>query len=68
AAGLEVVNRAIARGEIHADADPELVLDGVYGPLYLRLLFGHAPLDEPSIRQLIDQLLNGITRHAPTPG
>ena len=60
-AGLEVVNRAIARGEIHADADPELVLDGVYGPLYLRLLFGHAPLDEPSLRQLIDQVLNGLT-------
>jgi len=65
AAGIEVVNRARARGEIRSDADPELVLDGVYGPLYLRLFFGHAPLDEQSLRQLIDQVLNGL---APTSG
>jgi len=61
AAGLEVVNRAVARGEIRPDGDPELVLDGVYGPLYLRLLFGHAPLDEESLRHLVDQVINGLT-------
>jgi len=66
AAGLEVVNRARARGEIHADADAELVLDSVYGPLYLRLLFGHAPLDEQSLRHLVDQVINGLIRPART--
>lgn len=65
AAGLVVVNRAKERGEIRADVDSELVLDGVYGPLYLRLLFGHAPLDERSLRELIEQVLNGLLR--PTP-
>lgn len=67
AAGLVVVNRAKERGQIRADADPELVLDGVYGPLYLRLLFGHAPLDESSLRQLIDQVLNGLIQPEPDP-
>lgn len=67
-AGLAVVNRARARGEIRADADPELVLDGVYGPLYLRLLFGHAPLDEQSLRSLVNQVLDGLTRPACTSG
>lgn len=61
AAGLEVVNRAMGRGEIRTDVDPELVLHGVYGPLYLRLLFGHAPLDEDSLRHVVDQVINGLT-------
>lgn len=60
AAGLAVVNRAKARGEISVNADPNLVLDGVYGPLYLRLLFGHAPLDEPLLRQLVNRVLDGV--------
>ncbi len=67
AAGLDVVNRAKARGEIDLDADSELVLDGVYGPLYLRLLFGHAPLDADSLRRLVDQVLDGITRSTGAP-
>ncbi|MFI8566056.1 TetR/AcrR family transcriptional regulator [Rhodococcus sp. NPDC078407] len=59
AAGVEVIERAMARNELPADTDPELVLDGVYGPLYLRLLFGHAPLDEPSLRQIVAQVFDG---------
>jgi AcrR family transcriptional regulator len=58
-AGVEVIERAMARNELPADTDPELVLDGVYGPLYLRLLFGHAPLDESSLRQIVAQVFDG---------
>ena len=58
-AGGEVIERAMARNELPADTDPELVLDGVYGPLYLRLLFGHAPLDESSLRQIVAQVFDG---------
>lgn len=67
AAGRDIVNRARTRGEIRSDADPDLVLDGVYGPVYLRLLFGHAPLDEQALRQIVDQVLQGIAppRRAP---
>lgn len=65
AAGTEVVERARIRGEIDEGTDPDLVLDGVYGPLYLRLLFGHAPLDEESIRPLVDQVLRGVSPAAP---
>lgn len=61
AAGRDVVNRARTRGEIRDDTDPDLVLDGVYGPVYLRLLFGHAPLDEQALRQIVDQVLEGLT-------
>src|SRR6266700_3356803 len=41
-----LLQQAIAKGEIRADLDPDAVLDLLYGPLYLRLLLKHAPLDE----------------------
>ncbi|WP_158252771.1 TetR/AcrR family transcriptional regulator [Cryobacterium sp. N21] len=60
--GREVLFRATERGELRADLDLEVVLDGLYGPVYLRLLFGHGPLDRPTIETLIDQVLQGIAR------
>ncbi len=65
ARGREVLRRGIERGELRADLDLELVLDGVYGPLYLRLLYRHLPPSRPEIEKLIDQLLTGIA--APPP-
>jgi AcrR family transcriptional regulator len=41
-----MVERAIARGEIPAGSDPELILDMLFGPLYHRFLHGHLPLNE----------------------
>jgi AcrR family transcriptional regulator len=41
-----IVERAIARGEIPAASDPELILDMLYGPLYHRYLHGHLPLSD----------------------
>lgn len=64
-AGRGALARARERGEISSDTDLELVLDGVYGPLYLRLLFGHAPLDDASLNQLVDQVLDGLTPRGP---
>lgn len=61
-AGREVLQRAVDRGELRADCDSELVLDVIYGPIYLRLLFGHAPLGRPDIEQLVDRALQGETR------
>lgn len=37
---------AMKNGEIRRDLNPDTVLDLLYGPLYLRLLLKHAPLDE----------------------
>ena len=37
---------AMKNGEIRSDLDPDAVLDLLYGPLYLRLLLKHGPLDE----------------------
>jgi AcrR family transcriptional regulator len=45
-----IFERAIARGEIPAASDPELIMDLLYGPLYHRYLNGHLPLDESFAR------------------
>jgi AcrR family transcriptional regulator len=45
-----VVERSIARGEIPAGSDPELILDLLYGPLYHRYLNGHLSLSDAFAR------------------
>lgn len=53
-------HRAVGRGEIPADTDIEVALDLLYGPLYHRLLHGHAPLNDRFTRDVIDMALGGI--------
>jgi AcrR family transcriptional regulator len=57
---LETLRAGIARGEIRADTDLEVALDQLFGPVYTRLLFGHAPLDDSLPRVLSGQLMDGI--------
>jgi AcrR family transcriptional regulator len=56
-----VFRRAIERGEIAADTNVEVALDVVFGPVYHRLLHGHAPLDERFVSDVIDTALGGIS-------
>jgi AcrR family transcriptional regulator len=58
--GAELLRRAIDRGELRPDTDVELALDLVYGPLYHRLLHGHAPLNERFLNDLVDTVLAGL--------
>jgi hypothetical protein len=60
AQAAEVFRRAIERGEIPADTKIEVVLDLIYGPIYHRLLHGHAPLNERFVRDVVDAVLGGI--------
>ena len=55
-----VFRRAIERGEIPADTKIEVALDLLYGPLYHRLLHGHAPLTGRFAQDVIDMALSGI--------
>ncbi len=55
-----VFRRAIERGEIPVGTNIEVALDLVYGPLYHRLLHGHAPLDDRFVCDAIDMALTGI--------
>lgn len=49
-----LLRQAIKNGEIRADLDPDTVLDLLYGPLYLRLLLKHAPLDEKFVNSVFE--------------
>jgi AcrR family transcriptional regulator len=55
-----IFGRAIERGEIPPGLDLEVALDLIYGPLYHRLLQGHAPLDDAFVQAAIDLALTGI--------
>jgi AcrR family transcriptional regulator len=53
--------RAIDRGEIPADTDIEVALDLIYGPIYHRLLHGHARLTDRFVQAVVDSALAGLT-------
>lgn len=58
--GRMLLQQAAEAGEIRPDADLEIVLDQIYGPLFFRLLMGHAPLDAGFVEGLIGSLLVGL--------
>jgi AcrR family transcriptional regulator len=60
-AARELLVRARDRGEIAADTDLEVALDLLYGPIYHRLLHGHAPLTERFAQQVIDAVIVAIS-------
>ena len=56
-----MLDRAIARGEIAADTDKEVVIDMLYGPGYFRLMNPHQPLTDEFARRVVDLLVAGLT-------
>jgi AcrR family transcriptional regulator len=64
APGRAALARAIARGEAPAGLDVELTLDLVYGPIYHRLLHGHAPLTGRFARDVVDFVVTTIEHQA----
>ncbi len=54
------VRRGQAAGEFAADADPDLLIDAIFGPIYFRLLLRHPPLTEEYADALVDQVLRGV--------
>ena len=48
--------------ELREDADLDLTLDAMYGPLYYRLLFGHAVLSEAYADSVAQIVLSGVAK------
>lgn len=55
-----MLGRAVARGEIPASTDQEVVLDLFFGAAQHRLLLGHLPLTGEFIGAVVDMILDGI--------
>ncbi len=55
-----IIKRGKSRGEIRAAIDAEVLLDALYGPLYFRLLIGHAPLTPSYVDKLVRLVMSGL--------
>jgi AcrR family transcriptional regulator len=53
-----VIERGIARGDLRADADPELATELLVGPVYFRLMFGGV-LDLAFAERVVDCVMRG---------
>jgi len=61
---VALLRDAVATGELPADADPELLADALVGPIMLRRLLLHEPLDPKLVPTLVDQVLPPPRRRA----
>jgi AcrR family transcriptional regulator len=57
----QVVNRGIERGELPAGSPPDMIIEALIGPLYLRALVTQEPLDEEFVRRCAGSAL-AVTR------
>ena len=62
AEGRAILKRAVAEGSIRHDADFDIVLDLIYGPIFYRLLIGHARVSEAFTNDLLAEVLQGLKR------
>ncbi len=66
AAAIAVLERAVGRGQVRADADLTVLMDQLYAPIYYRLIMGHQPLDRQLAGILVADLLDGVRKCSPT--
>jgi AcrR family transcriptional regulator len=60
-----MIDRAVERGEVSSNIDPEVVLDLLYGPLYHRLLQSHLPLSDRFAQVVVDIVIAGVRPDLP---
>lgn len=56
-----VIERAIARGELRSDTDPNLIIEMLVGPIWLRLLLTGEPIDDDLAARLAELVTAGAT-------
>jgi AcrR family transcriptional regulator len=55
------LRRGILRGELRRDVDMDLLLDSLYGPIYMRFLIRHANLTPDFVDRLCELVLGGAS-------
>jgi AcrR family transcriptional regulator len=58
--GRALLVEARRRGDLRSGIDVDVALDLIYGPLFFRLLVGHAPLDRAFVRRTLETALEGL--------
>ena len=64
AAAKEVLERGVLNGEIRPDADLNILVDALYGPIFHRMLVRHLPLEDEFVLNLARLVFAGA---APRP-
>jgi AcrR family transcriptional regulator len=57
----ETLRRAIKRGELRKNVDMDLLLDSLYGPIYMRFLIQHDPLTPEFVEGLCSLALGAVS-------
>ena len=65
AAAAAGFRRARRRGELREEIDDDALIDTLYGALYFRLMFGHAPIDDALVESVVDTVLDGVGPREP---
>jgi AcrR family transcriptional regulator len=60
----QTLQRGIERGELPAGSDFDLILDSLYGPIYMRFLIRHDKLDENFADEICGLVLQGLKRRS----
>ena len=55
-----VIRRAIERGDLRADVDPEIVIDCYVSPIFYRFLITSAPLDVAFASEIVDATMRAF--------
>ncbi|KAB1939868.1 TetR/AcrR family transcriptional regulator [Micromonospora sp. ALFpr18c] len=58
--GGRLVSRAVQRGELPADTDPDAAIDLIVGPLYWRLAIARLPLTDSYLDRLVESVVAGL--------
>jgi AcrR family transcriptional regulator len=58
--GRAILAAAVRDGQLPSGTDIEFALDLLYGPIYHRLLQGHAPVDDAFVRGIVDVVCAGL--------
>jgi AcrR family transcriptional regulator len=58
----QTLQRGIDRGELPTGSDFDLILDSLYGPIYMRFLIRHDQLDAKFVEQLCALVFGGLTQ------
>ena len=58
----ETLRRGVRRGELRKDVDRDLLLDSLYGPIYMRFLIRHDRLTPEFVDRLCGLVLGGAKR------
>jgi len=61
------LRRGIERGELRRDLDPDLLLDSLYGPIYMRFLIQHDRLTPEFVDRLCALVLAGVRPQPKSP-